>query len=317
MKAARGGSGTVRRLFFTCAWLGLALAAPEARAQGLFGTPIGQGLASLLLPGGGQYLQDNRGDALLHASLWGTSVLAAAHYYQQDDFLTVEERIDDEREIDFYNDSTLKFNVFALAATDIAFYSSYAAYRDARQADDNDGYTTPAPRESFTDLLLAPFRLEYLARPTTFIPLLVVAAQIADIEEGDRDDDFYEVRYAEDVNETEIKLFHTVGLGMGPAVAEEAFFRGFLNNDFSHRFGRWTGLALSSGVFAAGHLNQGNQASALEALAFGAYAGYLQQRNGYAIGEGVAIHFWGNFLAGLAAVEHGGSANLVHLGFRF
>lgn len=207
--------------------------------------------------------------------------------------------------------------MFALAATDLAFYSSYAAYRDARQSAGNADYATPPPRETLEELSLAPFRLEYLTRPTTFVPLLLVGAQLANLERGDEDDGFYEIRYADDVNEAEINLFFTAGIGYGPGVTEEAFFRGFLNNHFSHRFGRWGGLALSSGIFALGHLGRGNQANALEAGLFGAYVGWLQQRNNYAIGEGVAIHFWTNFLAGLTALQHGGRANLIQLGFSF
>ena len=123
---------------------------------------------------------------------------------------------------------------------------------------------------------------------------------------------------AEDVNRAVLGLYHTVGIGMGPAVAEEALFRGFLNNHFSHHYGRWGGLALSSALFAIGHLGEGNQADALTAGLFGAYVGLLQQRNGYAIGEGVAIHFWTNFLAGLTALSHGGPAeDLLTFTFSF
>ena len=104
---------------------------------------------------------------------------------------------------------------------------------------------------------------------------------------------------------------------MGPAVGEEAFFRGFLNNQLSHQLGRWWGLGLSSGIFALGHSGTGNQASALQAGIFGLYTGWLQQHNNYAIGEGVAIHFWGNFLASAVAIANGGSAELMRLNFEF
>ena len=75
---------------------------------------------------------------------------------------------------------------------------------------------------------------------------------------------------------------------------------------------------MSSLAFAAGHLGQGNQADFLSAGLAGAYLGWVQQRNGYAIGEGVALHFWGNFLHGLAALDKGGAApNLVSFAYRF
>ncbi|MDH3452660.1 MAG: CPBP family intramembrane metalloprotease, partial [Gammaproteobacteria bacterium] len=257
-------------------------------------------------------------EGALYLGAFTGSLLAASHYRDKDEFLDTDERFDDDREIQFYNKATLRFDIFVLAAADTAMYSGYAAYRDGREEGNNEGFSTPAPHEALSDLALAPFQLTYLSRPTTFIPLLLVGAALAQTESGDTGDGFYEIRYADDVNETELQLFQTLGIGMGPAVAEEAFFRGFLNNHFSHHYGRWGGLALSSTLFALGHLGQGNQADALTAGIFGAYVGLLQQRNRYAIGEGVAIHFWSNFLAGLTALQHGGSAdNLLTFSYPF
>ena len=34
-------------------------------------------------------------------------------------------------------------------------------------------------------------------------------------------------------------------------------------------------------------------------------------RNGFQIGEGVALHYWINVLAGISAIRHGGSAQLI------
>jgi len=289
-----------------------------AAAEGFFGRPEIQGVASLVIPGSGQFLQSNNLEGGLYLGAWTTSVLAANYYRNQDDFLTGDERFDDDREIQFYNQTTLRYDVFALAATDIALYSGYAAYRDGRAATGNEGYSTPAPHEGLKELALAPFQLDYLIRPTTFVPLLLVGAALSQTSPGDPNDGLYEIRYTDDVNETLLNLYYTVGIGMGPGVSEEAFFRGFLNNHFSHQYGRWGGLALSSSLFALGHLGEGNQADALTAGIFGAYVGLLQQRNGYAIGEGVAIHFWSNFLSGLAALQRGGPVeNLLTFAIEF
>jgi hypothetical protein len=43
----------------------------------------------------------------------------------------------------------------------------------------------------------------------------------------------------------------------------------------------------------------------------------VQQRNGFEIGEGVALHYWINVLAGLAAIRNGGSAPLLTLSVPF
>ncbi len=313
----RNGAGAAFRARLIAAALLLPTPWPAA-AEGLFDRPEGQGVASLVVPGSGQFLQSRKGEGAAYLGAFTASVLAAVHYRNRDDFLDSDQKFDDDREILFYNETTLRADIFSLAATDIALYSGYAAYRDARAARDNEGYSTPAPHEELGDLALAPFQLEYLRRPTTFIPLLLAGVVLAQTDAGDTDDGLYEIRYADDVNETELRLFYTLGIGMGPAVTEEAFFRGFLNNHFSHQYGRWGGLALSSGLFALGHIGQGNQADALTAGVFGAYVGLLQQHNAYAIGEGVAIHFWSNFLAGLTALRHGGSAaNLLTFAYTF
>lgn len=290
----------------------------QAGESGFFDRPEIQGVSSLLIPGSGQFMQSNPVAGGLYLGAFSTSALAAAYYRDQDDFLDSDERFDDDLEIQFYNSTTLRHDIFQLLAVDIAMFSGYAAYRDGRAAMDNKGFSTPAPEETFSDLALAPFQVDYLLRPTTYVPLLLVGAALSQTSDGDTSDGLYEIRYTDDVNETVLALYQTVGIGMGPAVAEEAFFRGFLNNHFTHQYGRWGGVALSSTLFALGHLGEGNQADALTAGLFGVYVGLLQQRNGFAIGEGVAIHFWTNFLAGLTALARGGPASdLVTLSFQF
>lgn len=36
----------------------------------------------------------------------------------------------------------------------------------------------------------------------------------------------------------------------------------------------------------------------------------MNQRNGFQIGEGVALHYWFNVLAGISAIRNGSSASL-------
>src|SRR5882762_7154776 len=83
-------------------------------------------------------------------------------------------RYDDANNREFINQTTLRRDFALRLATDTALYSSFAAYRDAR-ARDGRGYRTPAPKESLSDLALAPFSWEFLSRPTTFLPLALQA----------------------------------------------------------------------------------------------------------------------------------------------
>jgi membrane protease YdiL (CAAX protease family) len=104
-------------------------------------------------------------------------------------------------------------------------------------------------------------------------------------------------------------------------IGEEAFFRGFVNNALSDSWGRWWGLAGSSAIFGLAHEGIGGQATILQAAGFGAYLGWIQQRNDYDIGEGVAIHFWWDFLVSLGMLQQRKQKNqevqLLHINWRF
>jgi membrane protease YdiL (CAAX protease family) len=101
------------------------------------------------------------------------------------------------------------------------------------------------------------------------------------------------------------------------AVGEEAMFRGFLNSEFSDRFGNVEGLLMSSAIFGLAHTGQGQTANALQAGLAGLYLGWVHQRNGFEAAEGVALHYWANVLVGIAAIRNGGSAQLVSLRLSF
>jgi hypothetical protein len=224
-------------------------------------------------------------------------------YEKKPDFLDEGRRYDDPGNREFINRTTLKYDYALRLAADTALYSSYGAYRDARRRN-NAGYRTPAPSESLTDLAVAPFSFEYLFRFTTFIPLAIQAWGAFSSKDG------YGIYRAEDVSARDLYLFNAVANEM-TAVGEEAFFRGFLNNEFSNRYGDTIGLGLSSAVFGLAHTGQGQTANAWQAAAAGLYLGWMHQRNGFQIGEGVALHYWINVLAGISAIRNGGSAQIT------
>ena len=267
------------------------------------------GVASLIVPGAGQVANKDYNAAAAHFSIFAVSVYGVLHYQKQSDYLDEEERYDDANNREFINRTTLKYDYAARLATDTALYSSYAAYRDARTRD-NSGYRTPLPGESLNELAVAPFSFKYLSRPTTFIPLALQAAALFGSKNG-----YGIYRYA-DVSEGDLHTFNFVANEM-TAVGEEALFRGFLNNDFSNRYGDNAGLVTSSAIFGLAHTGQGQTANVLQAAAAGLYLGWVQQRNGYAIGEGVALHYWINVLAGISAIRNGGSAPLMSLQLSF
>ena len=119
--------------------------------------------ASAILPGLGQAAQGDYTSGAKHFSLFAIALGAGIHYQNQPDFLKDEERYQHEREI--INQTTLRRDFALRVATDTALYSSFAAYRDGRSRDTRY-YRTPAPKETLGELALAPFKWEYLSRPT-------------------------------------------------------------------------------------------------------------------------------------------------------
>ena len=272
-------------------------------------SPTLAGVASLIFPGLGQASNGDYDAAAAHFGIFAVSTYGVFYYSRKDDYLDPDKRYDDANNREFINRTTLKYDYAARLATDTALYSSYGAYRDARQRD-NSGYRTPVPGESLTDLAVAPFSFRYLSRPTTFIPLAIQALAVFGSKGG------YGVYRGQDVGTGDLYTFNAVANEM-TAVGEEAFFRGFVNNEFSNRFGDNGGLATSSIIFGLAHTGQGQTADSLEAAAAGLYLGWLHQRNGFEVGEGVALHYWINVLAGVSAIRNGGGAQLLTFRFSF
>ncbi len=288
----------------------LVLGAAAARADTT--EPWFKGVASAVVPGAGQAANGDYGEAALHFGVFAVSVYGAIRYQDKSDYLDADQRYDEDNNREFINKTTLRYDYAARLATDMALYSGYAAYRDAR-ARDNSGFRTPAPRESLGDLAVSPFSFKYLARPTTFIPLAIQAAALYRYKDRK---DAYGIYRHRDVSTGDLHTFNLIA-NEWTAVGEEAFFRGFLNNEFSNRYGDGWGVVASSTIFGLAHTGQGQTANALQATAAGFYFGWVHQKNGFEAGEGVALHYWINVLAGISAIHNGGSAELLHIQLPF
>jgi hypothetical protein len=268
-------------------------------------SPTLAGLASAIIPGLGQASNGDYEEAAAHFGIFAVSLSAAAYYQRKPDFLSDDARYDSAGDREVINQTTLRRDFALRLATDTMLYSSFGAYRDARQRDDR-AYRTPAPKESLSELALAPFSWEFLSRPTTFIPLALQAWAVS------RSKYAYGIYRGGDVSTRDLHIYN-VTANEFTAVGEEGFFRGFVNNEFSDRWGDGWGLTGSSLLFGIAHTGQGQTANAVEASIAGAYLGWVHQRNGFQIGEGVALHYWINVIAGFAAIRNGGSAPLLSL----
>ncbi len=274
------------------------------------------GGASLLLPGVGQAANGDPAAGAVHLTLYLTLLNQYRQRIKDADYLEPEEREDLNTNTIRTNRTTADADLFGRAALNLSFYSAFGAYRDARGLPANeDGYTTPAPRESLADLALAPFDWELLRRPTTIGPLLLPLFVLL----SPPGDEVLVVQPDDSISRREL-AWRAVGSMEMVAVGEEAFFRGFLNNALSDWLGEPWGLAASSTVFGLGHQGTAGQATALAAATFGLYLGWLQQRNDYRIAQGVAIHYWWNVLASLALLrerEPDEAVQVLNLSLRF
>ncbi|MFA9460728.1 CPBP family intramembrane glutamic endopeptidase [Thiohalorhabdus sp. Cl-TMA] len=244
------------------------------------------GLGSLLVPGLGQEVQGRHGAAAGHFGLWlGTSAGSLA-LAREPDYLGPDDRSDENGRILYYNRTTYYAELLGSLSTNTAFYSAYDAF--------HGGAPEPAGQ-----LWRAPFRPDYLTRPTTLGPLLLRAALI--FSGGGSD---WAVITDEDLSPYEVAAANTLRYE-GVAIGEEAFFRGVVNDTTARAWGPWLGVPASALAFGLAHSGRAGTADVAGASAYGLYLGGLHVRNGYRLGEGVALHFWWNFLTAVDYLKNG------------
>ncbi|NGX47687.1 MAG: hypothetical protein K1000chlam3_01067 [Chlamydiae bacterium] len=178
------------------------------------------------------------------------------------------------------------------------FYNIYAAYRDVRIYNNEEGYSYKMPTNSFTDLARAPFQWSVIKKPEVwggFLGALSLGIGLS---------------YFLSSDETEVhasssskKMFPLLAFPVG--IGEESFFRGYLQSHLSETLTPWGGIILSSLAFGAVHLPN---AILLEPKAkrqyysfgipfitsFGVYFGWLTYKN-CSLKESVALHSWYDF----------------------
>ena len=93
--------------------------------------------------------------------------------------------------------------------------------------------------------------------------------------------------------------------GISPAIGEEAFFRGYLNQRLTMSgLGPYWGLGSSSLLFMLAHEgNDDAREGRLSRLIGGIYLGYVHLLYGYDIRPSIALHFWWNFILGISQIS--------------
>lgn len=255
-------------------------------------------IGSFLLPGSMQWMNDRPEEGKLHFLSFATGVAGSAYFSRRSDYLSDKERYNDDQSVE-YNSTGLQAGLFDSLLLNSMFYSSYDAYRDIRY---------PQEKETLAELALAPFQWQYLTRPTTYGPLLLLAA-IATQE------DFSYQRQGH-VTPAQMAAQSAIVNDM-TAVGEEAFFRGYLNHELGYQLGESWAIGLSSVGFGLAHNGEGNQADALSAAFIGGYLAWLHQSNNGRLGENVALHYWINMISDLAAISRGNGSTLLRVHYQF
>jgi membrane protease YdiL (CAAX protease family) len=168
--------------------------------------------------------------------------------------------------------------------------SAYHSFRTAVTTRYQYGQFTflnPKNEETPAQLALAPFNFTYLARPTTIIPLAVVATlavAIANQEPTPESNTYRDGLTSSDI-------FYASGTSYLAGLHEEALFRGWMMPCLM----QWTSSpfwsnSITAATFAVAHM--GNVQVPVAQLAMGWYWGWLAQRRQWTLGEGIFIHTW-------------------------
>lgn len=158
--------------------------------------------------------------------------------------------------------------------------------------------------EKIDDVVLAPFRFDFLARPTTFVPLLGAGFLIGLWAADDS---------VQPQTLTGTDLFFAGTYSYGAGVGEEALFRGWLlpvsmrliKSEF------WSNMAVAA-LFAAAHISPRNRVPWPQFI-MGWYLGFLSQQRNWTIAESIFVHTWWDvaiFVAGYALENKPGAARI-------
>ena len=259
------------------------------RKKSIFWSPF----ASFLLPGFDQWWEGRYGQA---GAFSGTAIVgsmitsSALSSINEDDAELGEDESPLTAEDTRFRRAQLGNQIAQVAGG----FSAYEAFRSAlpsHQAGGGFGFLPPASDLRNTgEVLWAPFQFSYLARPTTFIPLGILAGLAYLQVTQTSDDDLFN----EDLQRsafTSEDAFYAGAISFNAGTHEEAMFRGWLlpvlyekTDDFF-----WANVS-NAALFAVAHLNTVSVPTAQ--LAMGYYWGYLTEKNNWDIGEATFIHTW-------------------------
>jgi hypothetical protein len=173
--------------------------------------------------------------------------------------------------------------------------NTFVAYRDANKA---RGITDGIDQRTWWEGFTTPFELKNLDDPWVYVPLAMIAAAVTvDYMTSKPNSALQPLTPTSNLlYDSHYGLWEPIGSGW----PEEAFYRGFLQREFTLASGSPVlGVLGESALFALSHeAGSGRFSAALVGL----YLGYLAERNHGNLGPGITVHFWGDLLLGLETI---------------
>jgi membrane protease YdiL (CAAX protease family) len=240
-------------------------------------------LVSILLPGYGQYRQGQVVPGLAYSAVAAGGLFTL---FQGSSELARDSAVPDQPELTPKDWRLRRILLGAQAYQGAGFLSAYSAFRTAVPSFQYAGryrFLTPDP---LPDVLLAPAHFSFLGRPTTFIPLGILAGYVGWLVYDER-----QGHPRADWAFTGDDVPFSAALSYNAGVTEEAAFRGYLLPvfyEYTHSF--FLSNLLQAGLFGAAHYS-GGPIPWPQAL-LGYYFGYLSERNHWTLSEGIFNHFW-------------------------
>lgn len=244
---------------------------------------------SFILPGAGQLYRRQ----LTSGSLYAGIGLGGMHYSElaSRDFKHSEKT---NLDISSQNTAVRKYILGLQVYQASGGISAYHSFRSAVwQRQKFDQYRFLGPGETPMEILKAPFEFSYLARSSTYIPLLIGGSLSWYLATHPVSDYTRRSVSREDV------LFSSA-FSYGAGTHEEAVFRGWIM-PVLHEQGLSAPIAnAGQGIlFALAHLGSNN--IPVPQLFLGLHLGRVTQRNQWTIGEAVFIHTWWDVFAFLSS----------------
>ncbi len=254
-------------------------------------------LFSLFLPGYGQFADGDKASGWTYAGVAGLGLVwqinnaeAVEHIQESPQYKNAseDERKNIENHHPIFQERTISGQV-QLVTGGLSAYQSFRSIAQRRQFIGEYSFLNPQYYETPTDILAAPFNVKMLTRPTTAIPLLLIAG-LTVLNNSNRSEDF-----RSDPLDSQDLVF-TSAISYNAGTSEEAIFRGWiLPYTYEKTNSHFYSNLIQSTLFALAHRNQ--VSIPIIQFGLGYYFGWLTMKNNWQVAESIFIHSWWDVFA--------------------